>query len=216
MSIDELCGERFIARLQAGDDIAFADLVETMGGRMRRALEIQLGLCHEDAEEVTFACLMKLREKGSLRTFAFDGPAKLSTWLITVVLNAGRDFKRHQQTEFNAKAAVVASEAGDGDAVSRSDRQTYLDWCRHREDSPDRVTNVESDGETERLTVLYDVLDTLGEKDQTVLRLHTFLDYSFDEISKIENEPVQRLKTRHFRAMEKLNSGLLKKKNEYE
>lgn len=78
-----------IARLQAGDDDAYAELVETFGGRLL-AVARRIMKSESDAEDVVqeaFLSAFKAIEK-------FDGRSSLGTWLHRIAVNAALMKKR--------------------------------------------------------------------------------------------------------------------------
>ena len=208
MSNEELCSPGFIARLKARDNQAFADLVGFMGPRLCSALEIDLNLSHEDAEDVVYESLFKIWERGL--SFDPNGSAKFTTWLRTTVINAGIDFIRKQTIGFNARAKVAAAEADDSGASTLYDTQSHIDWIRKQNDpaenSPSKIVR--------ELDALTRILETFPEKDRDLLRLR--LISSYEEIARIENEPVGRLRTRHMRVLRRLKEALLKELCIYE
>lgn len=72
-----------IARLQAGDADAYADLVRTQGPRMLAVARRILRADDDAADAVQEAFISAFRAIGN-----FEGGAKLSTWLHRIVVNA--------------------------------------------------------------------------------------------------------------------------------
>jgi RNA polymerase sigma-70 factor (ECF subfamily) len=72
-----------IARLQAGDAEAYADLVRTQGPRMLAVARRILRADDDAADAVQEAFISAFRAIGN-----FEGGAKLSTWLHRIVVNA--------------------------------------------------------------------------------------------------------------------------------
>lgn len=74
---------RLVDALRAGEDAAFARLVERHGGRML-AVARRIAACEEDARDaVQEAFVQAFRKIGS-----FEGRSRLSTWLHRIVVNA--------------------------------------------------------------------------------------------------------------------------------
>ncbi|MEP7117060.1 MAG: sigma-70 family RNA polymerase sigma factor [Acidobacteriota bacterium] len=71
-----------IARLQAGDDTAVAELARNYGTRMYQ-LALRYTRNREDAEEVVQDVLLKVRDKID----AFRGDAALSSWIYRITFN---------------------------------------------------------------------------------------------------------------------------------
>lgn len=73
----------FVARLRAGDDGAFEDLVRTHTGRLLRVAR-RLMPCEDDAREVVQEAFV-----AAFRALdGFKGDARLSTWLHRIVVNS--------------------------------------------------------------------------------------------------------------------------------
>jgi RNA polymerase sigma-70 factor, ECF subfamily len=80
--MDALCETELIARLQAGDDAAFEELVRTYGGRLL-AVARRFVRNESDAEDILqSAYLSAFRSVGQ-----FEGGCQLSTWLHRIVVN---------------------------------------------------------------------------------------------------------------------------------
>jgi RNA polymerase sigma-70 factor (ECF subfamily) len=72
-----------VARLRAGDDTAYAELVRTQGGRMFAVARRLLRSDDDAADAVQEAFVSAFRAIAS-----FEGGARLSTWLHRIVVNA--------------------------------------------------------------------------------------------------------------------------------
>jgi RNA polymerase sigma-70 factor, ECF subfamily len=80
--MDALCETELIARLQAGDDAAFEELVRTYGGRLL-AVTRRFVRNESDAQDILqSAYLSAFRSIGQ-----FEGGCQLSTWLHRIVVN---------------------------------------------------------------------------------------------------------------------------------
>lgn len=75
--------EQLLARLQAGDEAAMADLAETYGSKIYQ-LAFRYLRNKEDAEEVAQDVLFKVHRKVG----AFRGDAALSSWIYRITFNA--------------------------------------------------------------------------------------------------------------------------------
>jgi RNA polymerase sigma-70 factor, ECF subfamily len=75
--------ERLVARLQAGEDDAYRELLRTYGGRLL-ALARRLMRNDEDARD----CLQEAFLSAFRAIDRFEGKAKLGTWLHRIVVNA--------------------------------------------------------------------------------------------------------------------------------
>ena len=86
------------------------------------------------------------------------------------------------------------------DYLRRSSRLTYLD-----DSFPQIWESVdESDITPEDSLDLYSALEVLGERERTCVTLRYFEDYSYSEIADIIGEPVGTVKSRIYRALEKM------------
>lgn len=72
-----------VARLKAGDDRAYEELVRTYAGRLLAVARRMLMSEHDSADAVQDAFLSAFRAIGS-----FQGESKLNTWLQRIVINA--------------------------------------------------------------------------------------------------------------------------------
>jgi RNA polymerase sigma-70 factor (ECF subfamily) len=85
-----------VARLQAGDALAFAELVRAQGPRMLAVARRLLRSDDDAADAVQEAFISAFRAIGN-----FEGGAKLSTWLHRIVVNASlmrvRNRTRHPE-----------------------------------------------------------------------------------------------------------------------
>jgi len=73
----------FVARLRAGDEAAYAELVRAQGGRMLAVARRLLRSDDDAADAVQEAFVSAFRAIAS-----FEGGARLSTWLHRIVVNA--------------------------------------------------------------------------------------------------------------------------------
>src|SRR5947208_6833455 len=96
--------EQLLARLQAGEADALADLADAYGGKI-----YQLAFRHlrnrEDAEEVTQDVLFKVYRKIG----AFRGDAALSSWIYRITFNAAMSrvrTARHQLARAGERRAA--------------------------------------------------------------------------------------------------------------
>jgi RNA polymerase sigma-70 factor, ECF subfamily len=122
--MDRTLDRQLIARLQASDETAVAELAERYGSRI-----YQLALRHmknrEDAEEVAQDVLMKVYRKVG----AFRGDAALSSWIYRITFNTAmsrlRNSKLARLADQERERALAAH--GAGQDQPRAPRQAP-DW----------------------------------------------------------------------------------------
>src|ERR1043166_5839145 len=89
--------DKLLARLQAGDEHAMAELAEAYGSKIYQ-LAFRYLRNREDAEEVTQDVLFKVYRKVG----EFRGDAALSSWIYRITFNAAmsrlRTAKNHRTT----------------------------------------------------------------------------------------------------------------------
>ena len=87
-----------LARAQRGDEAAFRALIETYEARVFAVAGRTLGAAHAArVEDVCQECF--LRVFSSLKRFDPRGPAKLSTWILTIATRLCFDeLRRHKRT----------------------------------------------------------------------------------------------------------------------
>jgi len=106
--------EEFVARLRAGDERAFRDLVERYHGRLGR---LARSFCRTDAlvEEAVQETWLAII-KGISR---FEGRAPLQSWMFSILVNIARKMavreKRHLDVGKEATAGAADSGDPDGD-----------------------------------------------------------------------------------------------------
>src|SRR5271169_6331223 len=83
-----------VARVQAGDTEAFAELVKRHEKRVYRTLMGITGV-REDAEDATQGAFLK----AYLHLGSFQGASRFSTWLLRIAINEGLErLRRRKQT----------------------------------------------------------------------------------------------------------------------
>ena len=118
------CGPRsgqdtLLARLQAGDEQALADLADTYGSKIYQ-LAFRYLRNKEDAEEVTQDVLFKVyRNVG-----AFRGDAALSSWIYRITFNAAMSRLRTAQYQRTQDEDRQRGDRRDGDGGRAARRAT--------------------------------------------------------------------------------------------
>ncbi|HYF26222.1 MAG TPA: sigma-70 family RNA polymerase sigma factor [Baekduia sp.] len=154
----QLTDEQLVARVRAGDDAAFAELVRRHEAALTGFARMVLGGAHHDAEEVVqdafVRALRALRAPGDTREIA------LKAWLHTIVRNRALDQLRagRPTTDLEPHAAVLhAAHADPASAVQRRER-------------------------------LHEVVDALGDlptRQRRALVLHELEDRSHSQIGRV-------------------------------
>src|SRR6266498_1648488 len=126
-----------LARLQAGDEQALAELADAYGSKMFQ-LAFRYLRNREDAEEVTQDVLYKVSRKVS----AFRGDAALSSWIYRITFNAAMSrlrTARYQRTkDEDAHERTTVGEAGQSsladvaDWTDLADDQVFRSQVRRR------------------------------------------------------------------------------------
>jgi RNA polymerase sigma-70 factor, ECF subfamily len=112
-----------LARLQAGEESALADLAETYSSKIYQ-LAFRYLRNKEDAEEVTQDVLFKVYRKVS----TFRGDAALSSWIYRITFNAAMSRLRTARYQRSQEEERAAS-ANDADGVNPPNRTPDVaDW----------------------------------------------------------------------------------------
>jgi len=126
-----VCGESdWVARLRAGEDSAFEDLVRANQARLVAVCRRILGNDEDALDAVQDTFLLAFRGLG-----AFDGRSRLSTWLYSIAVNSCRMKlrSRRRRPEFlvdwdeddpGAARVEALSPGGDRDAADALDAAT--------------------------------------------------------------------------------------------
>lgn len=185
--------EELISRAQAGDEDAFAQL---MDAHQRRVYGLILRLTNspEDALELSQETFFNAW-RGLPN---FHGESRFSTWLFRLATNVSIDFLRRE----NRRRSIVAGSLSDGDFEGG-------DW-----DIPD--TRFTPQGEAERGELQEAVrrgLARLSDEHRTVLVLRDLNGLSYREISEILHIEEGTVKSRIARARLALKKVLLEDGN---
>jgi RNA polymerase sigma-70 factor (ECF subfamily) len=112
-------GDVLLARLQAGEEAAMAELADTYRGRINQ-LAFKYLRNKEDAEEVTQDVLYKVYRKAG----TFRGDAALSSWIYRITFNAAMSRLRTRRHRFEAEDQSLAT----ADAFESSQSHEVADW----------------------------------------------------------------------------------------
>jgi RNA polymerase sigma-70 factor (ECF subfamily) len=171
-----------VARAAAGDEQAFAALLERYRDRVFRLAVSILGQAFVgEAEEVTQEVFLRVHH--ALKSFR--GESKFGTWLYRVTFNQTINLK--SRVRFNAPHVT-------DDALAR---QAAAD--------PDALTRLER---ARRDAVVAECVAELPVAYQSALRLHYWMGESIAEISTLLDVPENTVKSYLFRARQLLQSKL--------
>ena len=122
----------------------------------------------EDVEEIcqeTFITVVKNLE-------GFKGHCRFQTWLFQIALNKTRDYRERLQALKRGGGATVLS-------LDAEDPETKLSLDLPSSDAaPDSCLMT-----SERMNLVRDALDSLGDPCQRIIELRYFADLSYEEIS---------------------------------
>jgi RNA polymerase sigma-70 factor (ECF subfamily) len=180
---------QLLARLQAGDQAACAEVVRTHGGRMLKVAR-RFMRCEQDADDVV--------QDAFLSAFAsidsFVAGSRLSTWLHRITVNAAlmkiRSRSRRPETALNGLPEFD---------VSGHHTRPVPAWAA---DAADRAAI----GETRQL--VRDAIDRLPESYRQILLLRDIEEYDTAEVAQMLDCSVANVKTRLHRARQALRTVL--------
>jgi len=155
-----------VARAAAGDEAAFATIVEAHKDMIYTICRRTLGNAH-DAEEVfqdTFVSAHRNLPR-------FRGDSKLSTWLYRIALNRCRD---HMASKASRQARRTAS-------LDSQSMAGVRESLRHNQ--------------TDAAETVREALGFLPEEYRTAINLHCLMGYSYDEAGDIMGVPGGTVKT---------------------
>lgn len=155
-----------VARAAAGDEAAFAMVVEAHKDMIYTICHRTLGNAH-DAEEVfqdTFVSAHRNLPR-------FRGDSKLSTWLYRIALNRCRDHMASKASRQARRTASLDSESMAG----------IREGLRHEE--------------SDAAETVHEALAFLPEEYRTAINLHCIMGYSYDETGDIMEIPGGTVKT---------------------
>jgi len=171
-----------IAKVKAGDLSAFNVLIDEYKN-MAFTLALKLMKSREDAEEVTQDAFLKAYQK----IHQFEGKAKFSTWLYTIVYHTALTRLRKK------KLPIDNSNLGQEEnlvAYSESDKE----WRRLQKQ--------------ERSSHIQQALSQLSSEDQLAITLFYLNENSLQEICEITTWELSNVKVRLHRARKRLLKAL--------
>lgn len=170
-----------VASLRAGDEAAFARLVDAYTPGM---LRVARGYVHsrETAEEVVQETWIALLRGVS----GFEGRSSLRTWLFTVMINIAKRRGIREQRDHDAEIAAFAGPTVDAARFRPADDVQWPGhWRQHEEPAPFPDTPEGSVLGDELVDVARRQLDKLPERQRTVVALRDILGFDSSEVRKL-------------------------------
>src|SRR5580658_4179830 len=176
-----------VARVQAGDTEAFAELVQRHEKRVFRTLMGITGV-REDAEDATQGAFLK----AYLHLGDFQGASRFSTWLLRIAINEGLErLRRRKQT--------VSIEDDQSDENENFRPREFRDW---RDNPEEKYTKTEL-----RELVEHEVMK-LPYKYRVVVMLRDLEEQSTEETANALDLEISTVKTRLLRGRLMLREAL--------
>jgi RNA polymerase sigma-70 factor (ECF subfamily) len=179
-----------VARLRAGEEAAFAELVKSQGGRLLAVAQRMLRNEEDARDAVQDAFLSAFRALDR-----FDGAARLSTWLHRIVVNAAlMKLRTRRRKPESSIEDLLPSFLEDGHAA-----QPSVPW------------RDASDGELDRRETRELVrrsIDALPETYRTILLLRDVEELDTEEAARLLGLTANAAKTRLHRARQALRALL--------
>ncbi len=169
-----------VERLRAGDEAAFAELIDRYGSSMLRVARLHVrdrAVAEEVVQETWLAVLNGIER--------FEGRSSLKTWLFRILSNRAktRGEREGRSVPFSAIAATDAS--AEGEATVDADRFQGADahqWPYHWS-APPRGWTQEKVLERETLGVVKDAIEGLPDTQREVIRLRDVEGWSAEEVA---------------------------------
>jgi len=159
-----------LARCRRGDEHAWEELFDRHYSAAGRFIW-QLGyeFTREDVEEICQEVFLSV-----IRSLdSFHGESQFQTWLFRIASNKARDFREKQQAaKRGGGQRTISLQAEDAESGLRLDPPSSAP-------GPDVVLLT-----GERLELVHQALDLLGESCREIIELRYFGDLSYDEISR--------------------------------
>ncbi len=173
-----------VARLRAGEEDAYRELVDTYQDRILTVVARVAG-SHADAED--------LAQETFLKAFGaidrFHGQSALYTWLYRIGVNTARDWVAHRRRR--PAVSLDAFPAGVVDPPS------------------EEAGPLEAAGVDDLRARVRDAMDRLPEPFRTTLILRELEGHAYEEVARILDVSIGTVESRLFRARSKLRALLL-------
>ncbi len=179
-----------IARCRRGEAQAWDELFERhYAAAGRFVFQLAPAFTREDVEEIcqeTFLSVIKNLQ-------AFHGESQFQTWLFRIAANKARDYRERQRAAKRGGGQTPVS-------LQAEDPETGL--------TPDPPSNLPGPDagvlNAERLALLREALDRLGERCREIIELRYFGDLSYDEIGNTLELNVKTVSSRLSKCLDRL------------
>ena len=173
-----LSDETLVARIAAGDRVAFAQFFGRYAGKVKAYL-IRLGAGGAQAEDLAQDAMVSVWRRAA----TFDGAkAKASTWMFVIARNAWIDRLRREKVALAYRGLLEAPEASGEEAPD------------------DAAVRVQTEAQMQA------ALGVLSEEQRQVVQLAFYEDHPHSEIAERLNLPLGTVKSRLRLALNKLRA----------
>jgi len=185
-----------LARCRRGDEEAWDDLFDSHYAAAGRFIfQLAADFTHEDVEEIcqeTFISVIRNLE-------SFHGDSQFQTWLFRIAANKARDFReRRNAAKRGSGRSPVSLQAEDPETGLALDPASDLP-------KPDEIVI-----SVEKMALVREALDSLGEPCREIVELRYFGDLSYEELSRTLELNPKTVSSRLSKCLDRLE-GLIKK-----
>ena len=172
-----------IRRVQAGDEMAFRDIVERYQAKV---FSIIFGILrnHNDAEDIAQQVFAKIYF--SIRSFDFR--SSLLTWIYKITVNECYDYLRKKKV----RKLVYESDFSAEDSLKMENTDAAID------------TNLPADTVLAQRDLVNKLLSKISEEDRSLILLKEVEGHSVEELSHMTGMNENTIKVKLFRARQKL------------
>ncbi|MEM7577598.1 MAG: sigma-70 family RNA polymerase sigma factor [Planctomycetota bacterium] len=193
-----------LRRARAGDDTAWAELLDAYG---RRVFGLLLGKCADRdlAEELTQRTFVKLVEtlRDPERGATYQERGKFEAWLFRVAVNGLRDEMRRRKRQATPTDMSPAAASGSAERASGwAEQQTRVVSGV----STPKPAPLDAMQHAEQIEQLRRCIAELPEADREILELRHTAGLSFAQIAEMLDQPLGTVLARGHRAVKKLRS----------
>jgi RNA polymerase sigma-70 factor (ECF subfamily) len=181
-----------LARCRCGEADAWDELFDLhYAAAGRFVFQLASDFTREDAEEICQeAFLSVIRNLDS-----FHGESQFQTWLFRIAANKARDFReRRNAAKRGSGHTPVSLQAEDPESGLTLDPSSDLP-------SPDEVAM-----SAEKMTLVREALDALGEPCREIIELRYFGDLSYEELSRTLNLNPKTVSSRLSKCLDRLET----------